>query len=168
MDTQLLVVFGLPGSGKSYISKIIKDNYGFAVYDGDDVIPFAMKKALLNKKPIPDKLRNTFNKAMLSKLKLLTEKYSKLVFMQTLLKDEIRQKIHNLFPYGKFIFVMTNNDLREERYTKRIRFNLGLKYLRQTSKIFEEPSISYIVINNDINGQSNIIKQLNFIFSSFA
>jgi shikimate kinase len=32
---QLLVLFGLPGTGKTYVGKILEKDFGFFLHDGD-------------------------------------------------------------------------------------------------------------------------------------
>lgn len=157
---KLLILFGQPGSGKSYVAQLLKNNYGFTVFNGDRVIPPDMKKALFANQIISEDMRQRFSKAMLVKLHELTTQTHKLVFMQTLLKDDLRREIHKLYPEGILILVRTNKSLREKRYLKRQKFNLGLNYLRQTSQLFEKPTVPFVTIQNNLEGSDNIIKQL--------
>ncbi len=39
----LLVVFGLPGAGKSFVADILRESFDYVVYDGDADIPNAMR-----------------------------------------------------------------------------------------------------------------------------
>lgn len=155
-----LILFGLPGSGKSFVSKILQKHFGYTLHDGDDEITIDMKKALFEKKVVTDEMRKSFYDAMLKKLDKLQKENNKLVFMQTLLKDDLRQKIHQKYPGAKFLLVDSKDETREKRYLQRKSFNLGLKYLRQTSDLFEKPTIPYLVIENNTVGEKNILLQL--------
>ncbi len=161
MNKQLLILFGLPGAGKSYVGEIINNHYGYFLYDGDKEIPLEMKKALLERKPVSEKMRQKFQERIFKKIIELNKRHNKLVFMQALLKDDLRQKIHQTFPQAKFFLIKCPDEIREARYIKRNEFNLGLSYLRKTSVLFEEPTIPYTQINNKKNGSEEIIKQLN-------
>lgn len=159
----LIVLFGLPGSGKSYLAKILKEKHDFIIFDGDDCLPQDMKQALFQRQLISEEMRQRFNQAMLTKLAQLYKKTKKLVFMQTLLKDDFRQTIFVKYPSANFLLVTSDENIRELRYQKRQSFNLGLDYLRKICQIFESISVPHSKIDNTNEGEKGIIQQLNKI-----
>ncbi len=56
----LLIVFGLPGAGKTYVGKLLKDEFGFYFYDGDRDLTDEMRQALKEKKLFNDSMRDVF------------------------------------------------------------------------------------------------------------
>lgn len=82
----LLVIFGLPGAGKSYIANILAEVFGFFHYDGDYSLPRFMKKAILNKEIITDQQREIFFNRLITKMKHITTQYEHVVISQTFIK----------------------------------------------------------------------------------
>ncbi|MBI3980610.1 hypothetical protein HY345_01290 [Candidatus Microgenomates bacterium] len=161
---KFLIIFGLPGAGKSYVGEILKNHYHLPLYDGDDELPREMKKALFNKTRVKEKMRRKFFEALMTKIEELLSAKKDFVFMQTFLKDHLRRKIYHQYPFLKFLQIEAEDVLREKRYVSRQDFNLGLSYLRQTCALFEKPTIPVIKIDNNTEGPDNLIKQLNTIF----
>jgi gluconate kinase len=160
MKNHLLIVFGKPGAGKSYIAEILARSFGYVARDGDDDIPPSMKRALMKKAEITDGMRRQFLANMIASVKLLSRKHSKLLLHQTLLKEYMREAIHKAFPFARFILVETDDDIREQRYLKRKYFNLGLEYLRHMSALFDPVNQPHTVILNNEDGVEGIRKQL--------
>ncbi len=154
------ILFGLPGSGKSFVGEILKTKFSFTLFNGDDCLPQDMKQALFKRQPISKAMRQRFYQAILTKIDKLVKTHQKLVFMQTFLTDALRRQILVQYPEVKFLLVTTDPQLRESRYLNRPDFNLGLDYLRQMCDLFEPPTIPYIQINNNHPGEKSIIQQL--------
>ena len=157
---RLLVVFGLPGAGKSYVAQLLKTECGYLIHDGDDDIPKHMREALFRKKIITDDMRAQFTANMIASVKKLTQAHDKLVVHQTFLKEFMRRQFLEAFPYATFILVQTPDKLRETRYLNRVYFNLGLDYLRHMSGLFETPKIPHKTVKNEHEGEEKILSQL--------
>ncbi|MBI5619487.1 AAA family ATPase [Candidatus Gottesmanbacteria bacterium] len=155
----LLVIFGLPGAGKSYVADVLGKKFGYFVYDGDRDIPQYMRDALLNKQMITDAMRRDFLARMIASVSKLAQTHHKFAVHQTFIKEFMRKKFLEAFPHAQFILVESSNDIREKRYMKRKYFNLGLAYLRHMSELFEKPSISHYVICNNEDGSGKIMQQ---------
>ena len=165
MTPSLVVIFGLPGAGKSYVAEVLHAHFRYTVYDGDRDIPQNMKDALFQKKEITDVMRREFLDNMITSIRTLSETHEKLAAHQTFLKEFMRKKIFDAFPYAKFILVETDDAIREQRYMKRDYFNLGLGYLRHMCSLFEQPRILHSVIKNNTDGTTDVIKQLQKVFT---
>jgi gluconate kinase len=161
MDNRLLVIFGKPGAGKSYIANVLRDMFGYVIHDGDDDLPADMKQALKEKLPITDDMRKQFIENIITSTSILSVKHSNLAIHQTFLKEFMRKQFMQEFPHATFILVQCDDAIRETRYVKRRYFNLGLTYLRYMTKLFEAPHIPHAIIyNNNKEGTSEITKQL--------
>lgn len=160
MKSQLIVVFGLPGAGKSYVAKVIEREFGYIHYNGDDDLPEEMKQALYEKKIITDDMRKAFIENMVASIKKLMHKETKLVVHQAFIKEFMRRQLLDAIPSTQFILVTTDNPIREKRYMKRNYFNLGLPYLRHMSALFEPVRIPHLTIYNNKEGSSEITPQL--------
>jgi gluconate kinase len=156
MKSNLLIVFGKPGAGKSYVAEILEKQFGYFSYNGDDGLPQDMKDALFRKIHITDEMRRRFLENMVAEIKKLSRQHNKLVVHQTFLKENMRKKILNEFPNAWFVLVECNDNIREKRYMERKYFNLGLPYLRKMTNLFEPVHIPHGVLYNNIEGLKNI------------
>lgn len=160
MNTDLILLFGLPGAGKSFVADILNESFGYTHHNGDEDLPPSMKEALFQKAPITDRMREEFTEHMISSLVRLTKAHTKLAFHQTLLKEFMRKRLQKEFPHALFILVTSETATREERYMNREYFNLGLPYLRQMSQAFDPPGIRHRILVNQQEGKNNILSQL--------
>lgn len=160
MMNKLIVVFGLPGAGKSYVATIIEKSFGYVPYNGDDDLPKLMKQALYEKKIITDDMRREFITNMVASVKNLMQKKKDVVVHQAFIKEFMRRQLLDAIPAAQFILVQTDKAIREKRYMKRAYFNLGLDYLRHMSELFEPVRISHDTIYNSKEGNREITGQL--------
>ena len=160
MGKKLLIVFGLPGAGKSFVAQVLLDHYGYTVHNGDDDLPEVMKSALLEKGQITDSMRQAFLDCMIRSLKIHLNTSNFVVLHQTLLKEFMRQALYSEFPFAQFILVTSEESVRETRYANREYFNLGIPYLRHMSALFDPPIIPHKVLRNTKDGQEDILQQL--------
>lgn len=159
----LIIVFGLPGTGKTYIGKIIKKEFGFFFYDGDTDLTPEMKKALQKKITFTNIMRNMYFRKLLKTVTKLNKHHKNIVLAQTFIKEKYRLRFLKQFPDIKFILIQTNSALREMRLVQRIKLPLDKEYARRMCINFEEPHIEYEKINNDTDGEKSIIQQLKTI-----
>lgn len=160
METPLIVVFGKPGAGKSYVAQIIAEKFGYYSCNGDEALPADMKKKILEKSDVTTQMRERFVENMIIEVKQLLGMHHNVVLHQALIKEHMRQAIVTSFPNAIFIWVDCDHDLLKRRYMKREYFNLGLEYLQVMIDAFEEPQHAHIRIVNNNDGPENIVKQL--------
>jgi gluconokinase len=156
----LLIIFGKPGAGKSYVADILHDSFGYTIHNGDEDLPADMKLALQNKLPITDNMRKHFLDNIIASARILSKQHLKLVIDQTFLREFMRKQFLDNFPDAQCILIESGDALREKRYMKRGYFNLGLLYLRHMTKLFEAPRIPHTVIYNNVDGHTTIHKQI--------
>jgi gluconate kinase len=158
MTNTLLVVFGKPGAGKSFVANILSDSFEYHCHDGDTDLPKAMREALFRKEIITDAMRKEFITNMIASIQKLSKKHKKIVVHQTFLKEYMRKQFLSAFPDAKFLLIESRDDIRENRYMKRNYFNLGLPYLRHMTHLFEKVTIPHVIIKNDTEGTRDLLE----------
>ena len=160
ISRRLIILFGLPGAGKTYVGKVLRDEFGYFLYNADRNLPRVMRQTLYRRAPISNSMRDTFFANILKYVVSLTKNYTKVAVAQTFLKERYRKTLLKQFPYALFLLITADTPIRESRYQKRNYFNLGLAYLRSMSAGFEEPSIPHTTIVNNTQGKGKIREQL--------
>ena len=160
----LIILFGLPGTGKTYIGKIFEKYFDFYFYDGDNDLTKEMKNNIKEQKIFTDQMRDVFFQQMIENILILKKKYSKLVISQTFIKEKYRLQVINKIPEAKFILIKTNKFLREKRLKKRTDHPLEEKYAKKMSLNFDKPIINHQLIMNNEIGAEKIIKQIQQFF----
>jgi gluconate kinase len=154
----LIVLFGLPGTGKSFVGRIFEKYFHYYFYDGDGDLTPEMKAAIKTKTVFTDQMRNIYFKILISKIQRLSKKHKKLVVAQTFIKEKYRIDLLEKIPEAKFILVETKKEIREKRLLDRTDYPLDLNYARIMEMNFEKPKIDFQIITNNEDGE-NIIKE---------
>jgi gluconate kinase len=160
MEQKLIVVFGKPGAGKSYVADIIADRFGYYPYNGDEALPSDMKKKILEKSDVTTDMRERFVENMIMEMKRLQKTRGKIVLHQALIKEHMRETLLQQYHEALFLWVDCDHDILKKRYMKRKYFNLGLGYLQVMIDAFEEPQHIHTKIENTHDGPEKILKQL--------
>lgn len=159
----LFVVFGLPGTGKTYVGKLLSEKLGYYYYEGDTVMPKDMQDAVVNKQVISDEQRDIFFKKLIEEVRTLKEIHKNIVISQTFIKEKYRQQFLQHFPETKFLLVETDTTTREGRLKKRKTFPIDKEYARAMCKIFEAPLLPHKTIDNTQDGEEAIKKQIDVL-----
>src|SRR5689334_345638 len=136
---EIVVLFGLPGAGKTFVGEVIRERYGFYFYEGDRDLPDEMKDRIRESLPIADDFRDKFFRRIIYNLQ--KNKESKIVLTQTFIKEKYRQWILDTFPGAKFVFIEASDTVREQRLKKRD--DLNLVYAKKMTTLFEKPIIPH-------------------------
>lgn len=164
----LIILFGLPGTGKTFVGNIFKKYFDFYFYDGDDDLTEEMKKAIKIQRVFTDQIRNAFFKKLIKNIQNLLalsevegkSKYKNLIIAQTFIKEKYRADLLRKIPEAKFILIETKKSVREKRLIQRIDYPLDLEYARKMKINFDTPMIDHQIIINDEDGEENIKKQI--------
>ncbi len=156
----LVVLFGLPGTGKTFVGKIFEKYFNYYFYDGDNDLTPEMRKSIKTKTVFTDQMRDVFFKGLINKIACLVEKHKKLVVAQTFIKERYRIDLLKIIPNSKFILIETKKDVREKRLIERVDYPLDLEYARKMEGNFDKPMIGHMKISNDASGNINIKKQI--------
>jgi len=161
----LIILFGLPGTGKSYVGKIFEKYFDFYFYDGDNDLTEEMKEAIKVQRVFTDKMRDVFFEKLIRNVQKLKSKHKKLVVAQTFIKEKYRLDLLNKIPKTKFILVETKKSIREKRLFQRTDYPLDLEYVRKMELNFDKPIISHLIIVNNIDGVEVTKKQIKLFIS---
>lgn len=157
----LIILFGLPGTGKTYVGKIFEKYFNYFFYDGDNDLTPEMKEAIKTKTVFTDEMRDRFFKVLISKIHNLKSKIKNLVVAQTFIKDKYRVDLLKKIPGVKFILIETKKEIREKRLMDRADYPLDLEYARIMERNFEKPNIDHQIIFNNKKDEENIKAQIN-------
>ena len=105
----LIILFGLPGTGKTFVGKVFKKYFDYYFYEGDKDLTEEMKIAIKVQKVFTDRMRDIFFQKLTKSIQELKLKYKKLVVAQTFIKEKYRTVLIKKIPETKFILVETNN-----------------------------------------------------------
>lgn len=162
---KLIIVFGLPATGKTYVSSILHLCFGYFFYDGDNELTEEMKTAIKIRTFFTEEMRNVFFNKLIQKIVELSLEHEKLVISQTFIKEKYRKQLLSQLPSAMFIFVKTPDEIREKRLLERTEYPLDLQYSQQMVAYFDEPEIPHEVVMNHKDGDEEIVQQLKLILS---
>jgi gluconokinase len=155
----LLVLFGVPGAGKSYVGHILRDSFGFTFHDADHDLPDDMRHALANKLPVTDDMRDRFFSRVIASTARLSAANECLVIAQAFMKERHRRLILDHFPDAQFVLIETELDLILQRFQQRKSYLIDAEDALRIANTFEPPRIPHHVIQNS-NGREAVVRQL--------
>lgn len=160
------ILFGLPGTGKTFVGKLFEKYFDYYFYDGDNDLTPEMKAAIKTKTVFTDQMRGVFFEKLIDKIHTLIGIHKKLVVAQTFIKEKYRIDLLKRIPEAKLILVETKKYIREKRLIERTDYPLDLEYARKMEVNFDTPVVNHSKIINDIDGKEMIKKQINKLFSN--
>jgi len=146
-----LIIFGLPGTGKTSIGKYISKKFRFKFIEGDDFLIDEIKQAIKHDRIITDAMRDKYYTILLRKLKSAKDKDT--VIVDAIPKDKYRRKFLAL-PNAKLMYVYVNKEVLKDRLKRRKGHIIEQKYLKKILTYFEYPKINCIKINNTLDENS--------------
>lgn len=164
----LIILFGLPGTGKSFVGKIFKKYFDYYFYDGDKDLTEEMKEAIKIQKVFTDRMRDVFFEKLIDKIQNLLalsevegkSKHKRLTVAQTFIKEKYRINLFGKIPETKFILIETKKSVRERRLAQRTNYPLEIEYARKMNLNFDKPVINHLTIINNNDGDEDIKKQI--------
>jgi gluconokinase len=162
----IIILFGLPGSGKTYVGKIFQKYFDYYFYEGDNDLTKKMKQAIKVQKVFTDPMRDVFFDILIGKIQNLSAKYKRLAVAQTFIKEKYRIDLLTRIPETKFILIETKKTIREKRLIDRVDYPLDLEYARKMESNFDKPVIDHLVVMNNEDGEESIKKQIKLIMKT--
>jgi gluconate kinase len=160
---QQIILFGLPGAGKTFTGKLLSDVFEYRYVDGDDELPTDMKMALEKNDVVTDEMRDRFMNQIRNRFKEIIENNEKVVLSQTFIKDSHRKIFLEQFPESTFILLEAPEHVRTYRYESHKIFTFTPSYWKSMAARFEPISIPFKQIINDSEGTTLLIDQLNLL-----
>lgn len=159
---KILVIFGLPGAGKTFVGKILEKYFAYHFYDGDQDMSQELKDAIVAG-TVTDEMRQKFFDRLIFSVKSLQKDYAKLVISQTFIKEKFREQFLKTFLDAQFILIDTKTHIRENRLLIRDEFRLPIEQWRKMYDLFEIPKLPHKVITNDVDGETEMKAQLEIL-----
>lgn len=145
----LVVMFGLPGAGKTFVARQFAMQHGVHFHDGDDDLPADMRAAIDAAAKVTPDMRDRFVDAMATSVEGLLRAHPSVVLAQTFLKQRHRERFLSRFPHARFVLVAAPSELREQRLAHRHHQPLQPDYARAMTSLFDPPPPGVPVITND-------------------
>ncbi len=164
----LVILFGLPGTGKTYVGKIFEKYLAYHFYDGDNDLTPEMNYAIKTKTVFTEQMRDIFFAKLIKSIFDLKSKHKKLVVAQTFIKERYRTDLIKKIPEAKFILIKTKKSIREKRLAQRTELPLNIDYARKMVSNFDQPMIDHLKIVNDADDEENIRKQIMSILAGWG
>jgi len=160
----VIILFGSPGVGKNYVGEILKNDFDFFFYDGDELLTLEMKNYIKLGKDLPDVLATDYLQRKKEKFLELKSEYPKLALAEPLPKHLGQNYMFELFPNAIFIRIISPIDVIYQRVSERKDHPVNIAYVKKLANVFEEPVIPHQVLCNDA-GIQKIKIQLNKILN---
>lgn len=145
----LVVMFGLPGAGKTFVARQFSALHGWHFHDGDDDLPADMRATIDAAAKVTPDMRNRFVDAMCDSVEALLKEHARVVLAQTFLKQQHRERFLSRFPHARFVLVAAPSELREHRLAHRHHQPLEPAYARAMTSLFDPPPRGVTVITNE-------------------
>lgn len=147
----LLILFGVPGAGKSFAGHLLRDEFGISFHDADHELPDTMRHALAHKLPVTDDMRGGFFERVIEVTQQLMQQHEHLAIAQAFMKEHHRRMVLDAFPQAHFILVTSRQDLIEQRFRQRDDYLIDLDDARRIAEAFEPPQVPHCVLPNNGN-----------------
>lgn len=148
---QLLVLFGAPGSGKSFCGQILADHYGFYHYDADVDFTEEQLEAIRRKEPFTEDIRRRFMQKVYKILEGLLETHDKVAIENPLINNRLRVELKEKFPHARFIYVTVPREIRVKRIKARKHHRVPKEVAITVGDNIDPITIPHITIINDQN-----------------
>ncbi|CAA0120920.1 Gluconokinase [BD1-7 clade bacterium] len=158
-----IFLFGLSGSGKSYVGNLISQLAGWHVYHADDDLTDAMLDALEQRKPFTSQMRDDYFDIVIRRINELHSVYDRLVITQAVYKQKHRQLLVDNCGDLEMVCVDANDTIIAERLLRRGN-GCRAESAAVLRKDFESPNREYKMLVNDGNDEK-IIRQLNSLYT---
>jgi gluconate kinase len=158
----LLILFGLPGAGKSYAGEMLSADFGFYFHEADDDIPADYRRLVEAGQVVGEDRRDDYHRRLLDRLAELSAAHSRLAVALPLLRDRHRVWLRERFPEAVMILVKCDPARWEARLGARTH-TISLEYARKVAGMFEPPTIAHVTLNDSTDGPEAVRRQLSNI-----
>lgn len=165
-QTHLLFLFGLAGSGKSYVGDVLANHYGWQVYHADQLLTEAMCNALEQHLPFSDDMRDEYFAQLADKIRELQQRYPNLIITQAAYRQRHRSYLQQLFPTMELIWIKASDATIHKRLLQR-QEGISLDSAQALRADFETPAADCKQINNDGDAAA-ILHQFQTLYTHLA
>ena len=136
----LLILFGLPGAGKSFVGQVLRDDFGYFFHEADEDIPDDYRRAVAAGEVVDEERRDAYHLHLLERIADLSSGHARLAVAVPLLRDRHRRWILERFPQAVFILVECEPERWQARLAGRTH-TVGLDYARKIVSMYEDHEI---------------------------
>jgi gluconate kinase len=158
----LLILFGLPGAGKSYAGEMLSVEFGFYFHEADEDIPDDYRRLVAAGEVVGEDMRDDYHRRLLDRLDALRAAHPRLAVAVPLLRDRHRVWLEQRFPEAVMILVKCDPARWRARLGAR-RHTVGLEYARKVAGLFEPPTIEHLTLDDGSDGPDGVRCQLSDI-----
>lgn len=147
-----LILFGMPGSGKSTSGKIVSEKLGYAFYDMDATLPETMKEKLRNGSLITEEEIVGYVKETVEEVDLLFREKSAVVCLSLFLEKH-RLLFKQRFPKALFFSLEARPEVLQDRLMQRKNHFFNEKLFKETLVTYEPIGFDHYSIdaNKDLD-----------------
>jgi gluconokinase len=164
----LLILFGLPGAGKTTVGRLLRDSFGYHFHEADDDISADYRARVARGEVVSDDMRDDYHRALLARLSELSALHPRLAVAAPLLRDKHRRWIAERFPAAIFVRVQCEPAVWEARLAARPGHAISLDYARRVRALDEPPTIPHLTIDNNADGPAALTRALQALVSTGA
>jgi gluconate kinase len=155
----LLILFGLPGAGKSYAGELLRAEFGFYFHEADDDIPADYRRLVQAGQVVGEDMRDAYHRRLLDRLAELHAAHPRLAVALPLLRDRHRVWLHERFPAAVMILVQCDPARWQARLGARTH-TISLEYARKVAGMFEPPTIEHLTLDDSGDGPEGMRREL--------
>ncbi len=149
----LLILYGQPGAGKSFIGNWLATHHAFYFYDADIHLSDAMKQRLKEKRCFTQSMRDQFFARVISYINQYLSHYPRVAVAQALSQTINRQQLQHAFPMAKFICIETDYETQKKRLEQRNDW-VTPEWLDILRSIQAPPNPDHMILNNSSDAES--------------
>jgi gluconate kinase len=153
-----LFLFGLAGSGKSFVGNLIAELAGWHVYHADDDLTDEMRLALAEHRSFTGPMRDRFFALIVDKILQLQQRHPRLVVTQAVYKQQHRDYLLARIPDMELICVNAEDATILQRINRRSD-GISVASAAALRADFEEPAGCKTIVND--SDAAAIVRQLN-------
>eukprot|EP00466_Bigelowiella_natans_P010155 jgi/Bigna1/144797/aug1.91_g19505 len=162
-DAALIILFGLPASGKNHVGMILEKRFGFVFHDGDDDLPEDMRRTIEKKEVATQAMRDAHIENIIKSINELRREGSnrRVAVAAALFKEDNRAKLKAKFPSMKLMWVRAADATLHSRLKSRQNHLACSNYAAKIFEHFEIPkSVDAEILNSLDNNDDHVINQL--------
>ena len=162
----LIILFGLPGAGKSFAGEILRADFGYTFHEADEDIPDDYRQQVLAGQVVGEPMRDAYHQHLLARIAELQTAHPRLAVAAPLLRDRHRQWIHARFPEAVFILVRCDQPVWQARLAARTH-TISLAYAQKVAGMNEPVSVPHVVLDDSGEGANGLRRRLAKILASY-
>ncbi len=159
MPPALIILFGLPGAGKSFAGRLLRDEFGYHFHEADDDIPADYKRDVAAGQVVSDERRDAYHRRLVERVAALAGEHPRLAVAVPLLRDKHRHWLAERFPAAVFALVTCASEPWEARLAARTH-TVGLDYARKIVALYEPPTLPHATLDDSAEGAAPLLEQL--------